>query len=86
MIKELKGLQTKEDYTEALQSLQTTLEEKENQIKHLQAEMSETRTCARREQRLVMSAWYELGMQLQQQAAKENNPPQSWLAAQRQSK
>lgn len=76
------------DFSEALHSLQTMLQQRDKEVETLRAELLSTKSIAQREQRLIASAWYELGLQFQRQAAasledKKTNP--SWLQTQRQS-
>ncbi|KXS22155.1 hypothetical protein M427DRAFT_50514 [Gonapodya prolifera JEL478] len=90
-------------FSEAVSSLRSQLESKDAEIARLRQTLEETkdtleevRSSARREQRLVMSAWYDVGMQLQRrgmglsgQAAQSagakapGSPGTSWLAQQR---
>ncbi|KAI8897946.1 hypothetical protein BC833DRAFT_591656 [Globomyces pollinis-pini] len=81
-IKELVQAGTTENFAEAINSLESTLRIREAELDRSRQELQDTRAAARREQRLIMSAWYELGIQFQQRA--NTNAPTSWLAQQRQ--
>lgn len=80
-IKELVSSSTSENFLEAVQSLEHTLKQREAEIQRLVTEIKDTRMAAKREQRLMMSAWYELGIQFQR---KSGGGPVSWLGQQRQ--
>ncbi|KAJ3341514.1 Protein Hook 1 [Gonapodya sp. JEL0774] len=105
-IKELKAAGVGSDavnFNEALTSLKSEIAAKESDIARLRKTLEETkdaldetRSSARREQRLLMSAWYDVGMQLQRRSMGMNGQPQmvagkappspvgsSWLAQQR---
>ncbi|KAL8622498.1 hypothetical protein ACOMHN_034161 [Nucella lapillus] len=62
--------------------------EKEQFINHLEKDKEKMRAVHDEEERLIVTAWYNLGMQLHRQAAEErlanNNMGQSFLARQRQ--
>ncbi|KAI8926498.1 HOOK protein-domain-containing protein [Entophlyctis helioformis] len=58
-----------EFFTEALESLQQSVKSKEMELERAKKEVADTRTAARRETRLMMSAFTELGMRFLQQAA-----------------
>ncbi|KAI8909709.1 hypothetical protein EDD86DRAFT_177758, partial [Gorgonomyces haynaldii] len=81
-IRELSQVESAEHYVEALQSLQTVIKEREGEIDRLKQELQDTRYASRREQKLIVSAWYELGMKLAQQQTQERSS--SWLKSERQ--
>jgi protein HOOK3 len=80
-IKQLSSSDSSENFVDAVQALETALKKKEAELARAVQEVQDTRTAARREQRLIMSAWYELGLQLQ----RKNRPDTqtSWLSQQR---
>ncbi|KAJ3338123.1 hypothetical protein HDU91_001311, partial [Kappamyces sp. JEL0680] len=82
-IKELAASEKQTDFGEAVASLRHTLEKKEAELSRALQEVQDTRAAARREQRLIMSAWYELGLQFQRRT-NSVAAPVSWLAQQRQ--
>ena len=84
-LKELKTTPPKADFNEAVTSLQTTLRDKEAELARLKDEYQEYQILTRREQKVILSAWYDLGMQMQrrQPGAQRNASPVSWLAQQR---
>ncbi|KAJ1344972.1 hypothetical protein BSLG_000487 [Batrachochytrium salamandrivorans] len=86
-IRNLQESDQKEYFNEALQSLQSTMKLKEMELERAKKEVADTRAASRREQRLVVSAWYELGTKIQQKtpgSRAKDSAPSSWLAQQRQ--
>ncbi|KAK7100588.1 hypothetical protein V1264_023512 [Littorina saxatilis] len=71
-----------------LVSLRHQLHEKDQYINHLEKDRDKIKSVHDEEERLIVTAWYNLGMQLHRQAAEErlanNNMGQSFLARQRQ--
>jgi len=69
-------------------SLKNQLSEKDNYIHFLEKDQEKTKTMREDEERLIVSAWYNLGMQLHRQAAEDrlanSSMGQSFLARQRQ--
>jgi hypothetical protein len=82
MVKSLKSNDTS-SFSEAVISLQASLASREADVERLKREVEDTRVCARREQRLILSAWYQLGLQLSTQQNNNEGEPNSWLRAQR---
>ncbi|KAL2911966.1 hypothetical protein HK105_208576 [Polyrhizophydium stewartii] len=81
----------KDTLAEAVQSMQSMLKLKEMEVERCKKEIADTRNAARREQRLIMTAWYDMGMQFQQKmpsarlkAANAAVTSSSWLGQQRQ--
>ncbi|KAI8049553.1 HOOK protein-domain-containing protein [Syncephalis plumigaleata] len=81
-----------ETFEEAVTSLRSELRKRDEEIARLKTQVQETRTQARREQQLVVSAWYEIGRRMQStQYTKSYRPgatpqppaPVSWLGQQR---
>uniref|UniRef100_A0A8C8ZBK3 Hook microtubule tethering protein 2 n=1 Tax=Prolemur simus TaxID=1328070 RepID=A0A8C8ZBK3_PROSS len=68
-----------------LQSLRTQLRERDVRIRHLETDFEKSRSQREQEERLLISAWYNMGMALQQRAGEERTPAhaQSFLAQQR---
>ncbi|XP_053440993.1 protein Hook homolog 2 isoform X2 [Nycticebus coucang] len=68
-----------------LQSLRTQLRERDIQIRHLEMDFEKNRSQREQEEKLLISAWYNMGMALQQQDGEERAPShaQSFLAQQR---
>jgi len=68
--------------------LKTELAEKEKYIKQLEKDHSKTSQARDQEEKLIVNAWYTMGMQLQRKAVDERlshtSPGQSFLARQRQ--
>ncbi|KAI8889388.1 hypothetical protein K501DRAFT_100363 [Backusella circina FSU 941] len=56
----IKSLEPKETYSEAIKALQTELKTREQEIMQLKKRAHEGALQARREQRLMMSAWYNV--------------------------
>ncbi|TRY95708.1 hypothetical protein DNTS_022113 [Danionella cerebrum] len=76
-----------------VQALKNQLSEKERKIQHLEHDFEKTRSRHDQEEKLIISAWYNMGMALHQQVAGErsgsssaSDPVQSFLAQQRQSR
>uniref|UniRef100_A0A5F8H249 Hook microtubule tethering protein 2 n=1 Tax=Monodelphis domestica TaxID=13616 RepID=A0A5F8H249_MONDO len=71
-----------------IQALRTQLQEKDLRIRHLETDFEKSRSQREQEEKLIISAWYNMGMALQQRAAGEDRQPgpahaQSFLAQQR---
>ncbi|XP_058281468.1 protein Hook homolog 2 isoform X2 [Hylobates moloch] len=68
-----------------LHSLRTQLRERDVRIRHLEMDFEKSRSQREQEEKLLISAWYNMGMALQQQAGEERVLPhaQSFLAQQR---
>ncbi|XP_042590264.1 protein Hook homolog 2-like isoform X2 [Cyprinus carpio] len=72
-----------------VQVLKNQLTEKDRKIQHLEHDFERTRSRHDQEEKLIISAWYNMGMALQQKVAGEKSgsgsgPAQSFLAQQRQ--
>ncbi|EMP37235.1 Protein Hook like protein 2 [Chelonia mydas] len=71
-----------------IQALKNQLQEKEVKIHHLETNLEKTRSQREQEEKLIISAWYNTGMALHQQATEErsatSSSAQSFLAQQRQ--
>ncbi|XP_039108272.1 protein Hook homolog 2 isoform X3 [Hyaena hyaena] len=68
-----------------LHTLRTQLRERDVRIRHLEMDFEKSRSQREQEERLLISAWYNMGMALQQRAGEERAPAhaQSFLAQQR---
>uniref|UniRef100_G3TQI3 Hook microtubule tethering protein 2 n=1 Tax=Loxodonta africana TaxID=9785 RepID=G3TQI3_LOXAF len=67
-----------------LHDLQTQLRERDFRIRHLETDFEKSRSQREQEEKLLISAWYNMGMALQQRAGEERGPhAQSFLAQQR---
>ncbi|XP_033502555.1 protein Hook homolog 3 isoform X3 [Epinephelus lanceolatus] len=71
-----------------VQALKNQLQEKERMLHSLEKEMDKTKTQRDYEEKLIVSAWYNMGMSLQKKAAEDRlantGSGQSFLARQRQ--
>ncbi|XP_072704504.1 LOW QUALITY PROTEIN: protein Hook homolog 2 [Ciconia boyciana] len=73
----------------ALRALRNQLQEKDALIRHLESDYERSRAQQEREERLLVTAWYNMGRAPQQQASEEGGPrapsggAQSFLAQQR---
>uniref|UniRef100_A0A8C2C3F2 Hook microtubule tethering protein 2 n=1 Tax=Cyprinus carpio TaxID=7962 RepID=A0A8C2C3F2_CYPCA len=72
-----------------VQVLKNQLTEKDRKIQHLEHDFEKTRSRHDQEEKLIISAWYNMGMALQQKVTGERSgsgsgPAQSFLAQQRQ--
>ncbi|KAF3829398.1 hypothetical protein GH733_003662 [Mirounga leonina] len=68
-----------------LHTLRTQLRERDIRIRHLEMDFEKSRSQREQEEKLLISAWYNMGMALQQRAGEERAPAhaQSFLAQQR---
>ncbi|XP_045348050.1 protein Hook homolog 2 isoform X2 [Leopardus geoffroyi] len=68
-----------------LHTLRTQLRERDVRIRHLEMDFEKSRSQREQEEKLLISAWYNMGMALQQRAGEERAPAhaQSFLAQQR---
>ncbi|XP_012584755.1 PREDICTED: protein Hook homolog 2 isoform X1 [Condylura cristata] len=66
-------------------TLRTQLRERDIRIHHLEMDFEKSRSQREQEEKLLISAWYNMGMALQQRAGEERAPAhaQSFLAQQR---
>lgn len=75
--------------TPEIQSLKNQLTEKERKIQHLEHDYEKSRARHNQEEKLIISAWYNMGLALHQQVSGERlgstNQAMSFLAQQRQS-
>ncbi|KAM6905032.1 protein Hook homolog 2 [Xenentodon cancila] len=75
--------------TPDIQALKNQLTEKEKKIQHLEHDFEKSRARHDREEKLIISAWYNMGMALHQKVSGErqgsSNQAMSFLAQQRQS-
>ncbi|KAJ3046327.1 hypothetical protein HDV00_000141 [Rhizophlyctis rosea] len=73
------------NYAEAIASFETQLKERDEEIQRIRRELSDTRAAAKREQRLMLSAWNNVGTELQKQnfTQQRSGTSASWLAQQR---
>ncbi|KAM9734509.1 protein Hook homolog 3 isoform 3-T3 [Menidia menidia] len=71
-----------------VQALKNQLQEKERMLHSLEKEMDKTKSQRDQEEKLIVSAWYNMGMSLQKKAAEDRlantGSGQSFLARQRQ--
>ncbi|XP_059175678.1 protein Hook homolog 3-like [Physella acuta] len=76
------------DSSTEVYSLKNQLHEKDNYINFLEKDQEKMKSVREQEERLIVTAWYNLGMQLHRQAAEErlanSSMGQSFLARQRQ--
>ncbi|KAG8441415.1 hypothetical protein GDO86_006961 [Hymenochirus boettgeri] len=70
-----------------IQALKNQLHEKDTRIRHLETDFEKTKVQREQEEKLIISAWYNMGMALHQKATDERTQPpsgaQSFLAQQR---
>uniref|UniRef100_A0A8C6NI79 Hook microtubule tethering protein 2 n=1 Tax=Nothobranchius furzeri TaxID=105023 RepID=A0A8C6NI79_NOTFU len=75
--------------TPDIQALKNQLTEKERRIQHLECDFEKSRSRHDQEEKLIITAWYNMGMALHQKVSAErrapSNQPMSFLAQQRQS-
>ncbi|XP_051988844.1 LOW QUALITY PROTEIN: protein Hook homolog 2-like [Xyrauchen texanus] len=90
VIKTLDPKQKSHTVPAEVQALKNQLTERERKIQHLEHDFEKTRSRHDQEEKLIISAWYNMGMALHQKVAGERSssssgPAQSFLAQQRQS-
>ncbi|XP_029914123.1 protein Hook homolog 2 isoform X2 [Myripristis murdjan] len=89
VIKTLDHKQQPPTVTPDVQALKNQLTEKERKIQHLEYDYEKNRARHELEEKLIISAWYNMGMALHQKVAGERlgspSPAMSFLAQQRQS-
>jgi hypothetical protein len=75
----------KDNLADAVATYESTITEKESEIKMLRQEVLDLRTAMRREQSLMVAAWHDLSMSIQANSSGSINygTPSSWLALQR---
>ncbi|XP_048346339.1 protein Hook homolog 2 isoform X2 [Sphaerodactylus townsendi] len=70
-----------------IQALKNQLQEKEKKINHLETDFEKTKSRQEQEEKLIISAWYNMGLALHQRATEERSSTptnvQSFLAQQR---
>ncbi|KAJ3289904.1 hypothetical protein HK104_007134 [Borealophlyctis nickersoniae] len=73
------------NYSEAIGSYETMLKERDQELERVKRELADTRIAAKREQRLILSAWNNLGTDLQRTnvTQRSGGTSMSWLAQQR---
>nr|ARR97151.1 protein Hook-like protein 3-like [Haliotis discus discus] len=90
VVSEMSSMQKMDGDAPELQLLRSQLIEKERQISQMEKESEKTRNIRDQEQKLMVSAWYNLGMQIQRKEAEErlvnSSLGQSFLARQRQTR
>ncbi|KAJ8264011.1 hypothetical protein GJAV_G00144080 [Gymnothorax javanicus] len=89
VIKTLDPKQQSSTLSPELLTLKNQLSEKERKIQHLEHDFEKSKSRHEQEEKLIISAWYNMGMALHQKVTGERSGPpgqaQSFLAQQRQS-
>ncbi|XP_056608350.1 protein Hook homolog 2 isoform X2 [Triplophysa dalaica] len=88
VIKTLDPKQKNNSVPPEVQALKNQLSERDRKIQHLEHDYEKSRSRQDQEEKLIISAWYNMGMALHQKVAGERSgsaPAQSFLAQQRQS-
>ncbi|KAL1917218.1 uncharacterized protein VTP21DRAFT_4874 [Calcarisporiella thermophila] len=87
LFRETKMGAPKENFDEAIQSLNAEIKLREDEITRLRKQLHEKDVLTRREQQLILSAWYDIGRRLQRDslpaAQRAPSTPVSWLGQQR---
>lgn len=83
MIKELKQQGESGNFDEAVKSLQTEVKMRDEEIEKFKRQLHETRNQNRREQQLMISAWYDMSRRANRDVASNKASPISWLGQQR---
>ncbi|KAJ3103928.1 hypothetical protein HDU97_009740 [Phlyctochytrium planicorne] len=83
-LKEHKAVAPKDNFAEAIASYESMSRDKEEEIEMLRKELNDTRRAAKREQELMVSAWYDTILaQSRRNPQRSDVSPSSWLAQQR---
>ncbi|KAI7872978.1 hypothetical protein BDF14DRAFT_1716129, partial [Spinellus fusiger] len=83
MLKETKLGEGIGNYDEAVASLKAELALRDEENEKLKKQLHEVRLQARREQQLIISAWYDVTRRTQRELANSKVSPNSWLGQQR---
>nr|XP_056711322.1 protein Hook homolog 2 [Euleptes europaea] len=87
VIKKLDPMQQPHVVPLEIQALKNQLQEKEKKINHLETDFEKTKSRQEQEEKLIISAWYNMGLALHQRATEERSSTstnvQSFLAQQR---
>ncbi|KAG1108119.1 hypothetical protein G6F42_016107 [Rhizopus arrhizus] len=83
LIKELKQQGESGNFDEAVKSLQTEVKMRDEEIEKFKRQLHETRNQNRREQQLMISAWYDMSRRANRDVASNKASPISWLGQQR---
>jgi protein HOOK3 len=83
MLKEAKIGEQSGNFDEAVTSLKAEAALREEEIDKLKKQLHETRLQSRREQQLMISAWYDLSRKSNKETVGGKNYPNSWLGQQR---
>ncbi|KAF1804766.1 hypothetical protein FB192DRAFT_1420299 [Mucor lusitanicus] len=83
LIKELRQQGESGNFDEAVKSLQTEVKMREEEIEKVKRQLHETRNQNRREQQLMISAWYDMSRRANRDVVNNKASPISWLGQQR---
>ncbi|KAI8976066.1 hypothetical protein BDB01DRAFT_844557 [Pilobolus umbonatus] len=83
MLKESELGKNSENYDEAITSLKTEIALRDDELEKLKKQIRENRIQCGREQRLIISAWYDLSRRYNKELNNIKVSPNSWLGQQR---
>ncbi|CAK8688742.1 protein Hook homolog 3-like isoform X1 [Clavelina lepadiformis] len=88
VIRTLDPNKSQQSTTPQIQKLKSELQEKDKLLKQMEKDQDKSKAAREQEEKLVVNAWYNMGMQLHRKAVDERlshtSPGQSFLARQRQ--
>ncbi|KAI7904541.1 uncharacterized protein BX663DRAFT_530098 [Cokeromyces recurvatus] len=83
VLKDTKPTEDATKYDEAIASLKTEVALRDEENDKLKKQLNETRVQARREQQLMISAWYDMSRRANKDIVNSRASPSSWLGQQR---
>lgn len=83
MLKEAKLDENAGNFDEAVASLKSEIALRDEETEKLKKQIHEIRLQSRREQQLIISAWYDISRKTTKETANVKAFPNSWLAQQR---
>lgn len=83
MLKESKMGDQPGNFDEAITSLKAEAALRDEEYEKIKKQLHETRLQSRREQQLMISAWYDLSRKSNKEIVSAKSSPSSWLGGQR---
>ena len=83
MLKETKLGEHSDGFDEAVASLKAEISLREEETENVKKQLHEQRLQSRREQQLIISAWYDLSRRYNKELNNIKIAPNSWLGQQR---
>lgn len=83
MYRELQEQQASSLAESELSTMKSEIEQRTEETENLKKQLHETRIQARREQQLMISAWYDMSRRINKEVVHNRAFPNSWLGQQR---